>query len=103
MGGKLLPCQSSPNARAFGRVKVTFLKGALPTLTRPLRSGALLGVGTRGASRYHPLDLASGRSNTGLVEISQLGKTSSIQNALKASQTFGILLLILQTQPFEVF
>jgi hypothetical protein len=66
MSGKLLHCQSSPNARAFGRVKVTFLKGALPTLTRPLRSGAPLGVGTRGASRPHPLDLASGRSNTRL-------------------------------------
>jgi hypothetical protein len=65
MGGELLACHSSPSARAFGRVKVTFLKGALPTLTRPLRSGAPLGVGTRGASRHHSLDLASVRSNTG--------------------------------------
>jgi hypothetical protein len=103
MGGNLLHCQASLSARALGRVKVTFLKGASPTLTRPSRSGAFLGVGTRGASRHHPLDLASGRSNSGLLEISQLGKTSSIQNAFKASQTFGMLLLILQTQPFEVF
>ena len=103
MGGRLLAYQSSPNARAFGRVKVTFLKGASPTLTRPSRPGALLGVGTRGASRHYPFDPASGRSNSGLLEISQLGKTSSIQNAFKASQTFGMLLLILQTQPFEVF
>jgi hypothetical protein len=103
MGGKLLHYQASLSARAFGRVKVTLLKGALPTLTRPLRSGAPLGVGTRGASRHHSLDLASGKSNTGLLKISQFGKTSSVQNAFKASQTFGMLLLILQTQPFEVF
>ncbi|WP_284361460.1 hypothetical protein [Candidatus Phycosocius spiralis] len=53
MGGKLLHCQISQNAKAFGRVKVTFLKGALPPLTRPSRSGASSGVGTRGASRHH--------------------------------------------------
>ncbi len=64
---RLLHCRSSPNATAFGRVKVTFLKGASPTLTRPSRSGAALGVGTRGASRHHSLDLTSGRSNTGLA------------------------------------
>ena len=64
---RLLHCRSSPNARAFGRVKVTLLKGARPTLTRPSRSGASSGVGTRGASRHHPFDPASGRSNTGLA------------------------------------
>ena len=67
MGGKFLHCQISPSARAFGRVKVTFLKGATPTLTRPSRSGAHASVGTRGASCHHSLDLASGRSNTGLA------------------------------------
>ncbi len=53
MGGRLLAYQASPNARAFRRLKVTFLKGALPTLTCPSRSGALPSVGTRGASRHY--------------------------------------------------
>lgn len=53
MGGNLLHYRASLSARGLGRVKVTFLKGASPTLTRPSRSGAPLGVGTRGASRHH--------------------------------------------------